>query len=65
MLMNRYEAMTQTLDMIRTEYGSVEDYVKKVCGLSDHDIHKIRERLLFRGGKWGASGWIWGHVSRL
>jgi len=62
---DRYEAMTQTLEMIRVEYGGVEDYVKQVCGLSDHDIHKMRDRLLVKGGKWGGSGWTWGHVSRL
>jgi protein tyrosine/serine phosphatase len=61
----RYEAMIQTLDMIRREYGSAEDYVKKVCGLSDDDLSKIRSRLLIKGEKGDKIGWTWSHVSRL
>jgi len=56
--------MIQTLDVIRSEYGDVENYVKEVCELSDADIQKIRTRLLVKGDRDG-TGWIWGHVGRL
>lgn len=57
--------MIQTLDVIRSEYGGVESYVKDVCGLTDEDIGKIRTRLLVKGERVNGSGWIWGHMSRL
>lgn len=57
--------MIQTLDVIKSEYGGVESYVKDVCGLTDEDIGKIRTRLLVKGERVNGSGWIWGHMSRL
>ena len=57
--------MMQTLEVIDSEYGNVEAYVKKVCGLTDDDIQKIRRRLLIKEEKGDPTGWIWGHVSRL
>jgi hypothetical protein len=57
--------MIQTLEVINSEYGSVEDYVKNSCGLTDEEIQKIRERLIVKGKKGHGPGWIWGHVSRL
>ena len=62
---SRYEAMIQTIEVIQTQYGGVENYVKKVCGLTDGDISKIRQRLLVDEHKGRELGWIWGHVSRL
>ena len=56
--------MMQTLELIRSQYGGVENYVKKVCELSDEDIEKIRSRLLIKGER-DVTGWVWGHVSRL
>jgi protein tyrosine/serine phosphatase len=62
----RYEAMIQTLALIKSEYGGAEGYVKKVCGLTDEDIIRIRERLLINDGETRERiGWRWGHVSRL
>lgn len=55
----------QTLDVIKSEYGGAENYVKEVCRLSDEDIQKIRDRLLVKGDRGDGSGWIWGHVNRL
>lgn len=57
--------MIQTLEIIKAEYGGVESYVKEVCGLTDEDIRKIRDRLLLKEDRGDGSGWIWGHVSRL
>jgi hypothetical protein len=57
--------MIQTLDVIKSEYGGVESYVKDVCKLTDDDISKIRDRLLVKGERGDGSGWIWGHVCRL
>jgi len=57
--------MIQTLEVIKCEYGDVEGYVKKVCGLSDEDIRKIRDRLTIKEETGDGTGWIWGHVSRL
>jgi hypothetical protein len=57
--------MMQTLDVIKSEYGGAENYVKEVCRLSDEDIQKIRDRLLVKGDRGDGSGWIWGHVNRL
>lgn len=56
--------MAQTLEIIRSEYGDAEGYVKKICGLTDADIEKIQKRLLVKEEK-HASGWVWDHVSRL
>jgi len=57
--------MMQTLEVIKCEYGDVEGYVKKVCGLTDGDIRKIRNRLTIIEERGDGTGWIWGHVSRL
>lgn len=58
--------MIQTLAVIKSEYGGAENYVKKVCGLTDEDVNMIRNRLLINGGETGEGvGWRWGHVSRL
>ena len=57
--------MMQTLDVIRRQYGSAEDYVKTICGLSEEDIVKIRNRLIVKGEKGEKVGWTWAHVSRL
>jgi hypothetical protein len=57
--------MIQTLEILQSEYGGVEGYVKKVCGLTDDDISKLRNRLLIKESKSYGPGWIWGHVSRL
>ena len=57
--------MIQTLEVITCEYGDAEGYVKKVCGLTDGDIRKIRDRLTITEERGDGTGWIWGHVSRL
>lgn len=56
--------MIRTLEIINSEYGGVEGYVKKVCGITDDGIQKIRDRLIIRDWNHGR-GWIWGHVCRL
>ena len=38
--------MVATLAMIREQYGGVEDYLKKMCSLTDHDIGNIKNRLI-------------------
>jgi hypothetical protein len=65
--MSRYEAMIMTLEVIKAEYDGVENYVKTVCGLSEDDIARIRNRLLVKGDSRGGDGlgWTWSHVSRL
>ncbi|KND87944.1 Tyrosine-protein phosphatase [Tolypocladium ophioglossoides CBS 100239] len=45
MLSSRPESMLETLKMLREEYGSVEDYVINVCGLSKEEIAGIRRNL--------------------
>jgi Tyrosine phosphatase family len=57
--------MIQTLEIIKSEYGDAEGYVKKVCGLTDEGIQKIRDRLIVKGEKDRGRGWTWEHVSRL
>lgn len=57
--------MIQTLHILESEYDGVEGYVKKLCGLTEEDIIKIRNRLLIKENKGDGPGWIWGHVSRL
>ena len=64
-LTGRYEAMKLTLEVIQTEYDGVENYVKTVCGLSDEDIARIRNRLLIKAERGDGLGWSWSHVSRL
>jgi hypothetical protein len=38
--------MLATLEVIRDVWGSVEDYVKKECGLSDGEIQRIRRNMV-------------------
>jgi hypothetical protein len=57
--------MIQTLEILQSDYGGADEYVKKVCGLADEDISKIRNRLLVKESKSDGPGWSWGHVSRL
>ncbi|KAL9070630.1 MAG: hypothetical protein Q9157_005745 [Trypethelium eluteriae] len=38
--------MLATLVMLREEYGSVEDYLKNMCNLTDRDIRNIRARFI-------------------
>jgi len=57
--------MKLTLEVIKTEYDGVENYVKTVCGLSDQDIARLRKRLLIKAERGNALGWRWSHVSRL
>lgn len=38
--------MLATLSKMRETYGSVENCVKEKCGLSDHDIERIRRHLV-------------------
>ncbi|POR37761.1 Tyrosine-protein phosphatase, partial [Tolypocladium paradoxum] len=45
MLSSKPESMRATLKMLREEYGSVEDYVVNVCGLSREEIAGIRLNL--------------------
>jgi hypothetical protein len=57
--------MINTLEMIKSEYGGVESYVKTVCGLSEDDIAAVRRRMLIHDEHGDAKGWRWAHVSRL
>ena len=58
--------MIETLKIIKSEYGGVENYVKNVCGLTEEDIIAIRKRLLVSCAETGEGvGWRWEHVSRL
>ena len=57
--------MIQTIEVIETQYGGVQNYVKMVCNLTEEDITKIRNRLLVDEHKANGLGWTWGHVSRL
>lgn len=41
----RYDSMFRTLEMIDKRWGSVEDYVKQDCKLSDTEIDQIRKNL--------------------
>lgn len=38
--------MLAALQMLRSEYGSVEDYVQNHCGLSSEAVRQIRENLV-------------------
>ncbi|KAI9695391.1 MAG: hypothetical protein M1820_008646 [Bogoriella megaspora] len=46
MVSARKENMLATLEMIRREFGGVEEYVRRNCGLKDRDVETIRERLV-------------------
>jgi hypothetical protein len=41
----RPENMIASLQMLRENYGSVEDYVTKHCGLSPQDVEQIRRNM--------------------
>lgn len=43
---HRAENMVATLGMIRDEYGSVGDYLRKMCTLTDRDVNNIKSRLI-------------------
>ncbi|KAF2431530.1 hypothetical protein EJ08DRAFT_648796 [Tothia fuscella] len=42
----RAESMKATLEMIDEVYGSPEGYVRKICGLNDDDINRLRRSLV-------------------
>ncbi|KAG5926913.1 hypothetical protein E4U42_002824, partial [Claviceps africana] len=46
MLSSRPESMLATLQVMREEYGSVEEYVLNQCGLSPRDIEQIRSNFI-------------------
>ncbi|KAG6001636.1 hypothetical protein E4U21_003991 [Claviceps maximensis] len=46
MLSSRPESMLATLQLIRKEYGSVEEYVQNNCGLSSQEIEQIRSNFI-------------------
>jgi hypothetical protein len=45
MISSKKENMDATLDMIRDEFGGAEEYMKKLCGLSDGEIEKLKSNL--------------------
>jgi Tyrosine phosphatase family len=57
--------MIKTLQLIKLEFGGVEEYVRNVCGLGDEDIARIRSRLLVTADGVDCVGWTWGHITRL
>ncbi|KAG6249737.1 hypothetical protein E4U24_002011 [Claviceps purpurea] len=46
MLSSRPECMLATLQVIREEYGGVEEYVRTHCKLSQDDIEQIRTNFI-------------------
>jgi hypothetical protein len=38
--------MKETIAMVRKEYGSIENYVRDKCNLSDDDIAAIRRTMI-------------------
>ncbi|KAG8931082.1 hypothetical protein FRC02_003257 [Tulasnella sp. 418] len=42
---SRYETMLATLEMFRNKYGSIEEYLKTRCELSDGDLETIKALL--------------------
>lgn len=45
---SRYEAMAMTIKLINEEFGGVEQFVTKHCGLTNADITQIRANLLVK-----------------
>jgi hypothetical protein len=45
MLSAKPEAILAALHTVREQYGSVEDYVRKECGLSEQDVIQLRENM--------------------
>jgi protein tyrosine/serine phosphatase len=46
MVGSKKESMMATLQYIREKYGSVEDYVTKVCGLTQAEVDALRRRFV-------------------
>ncbi|KAK0252218.1 hypothetical protein LTS09_012781 [Friedmanniomyces endolithicus] len=46
MVSSKRENMLATLDMIRKEYGSAGEYMKKQCGLSDAEVQRVRKNII-------------------
>ena len=42
---NRETTMLAMLELLETQYGGVEGYLKNQCTFSDHDIERIKENL--------------------
>ena len=42
----REETMQAFIMMLDERYGGVKEYVRRMCGLTDHDIATIRQNLL-------------------
>jgi protein tyrosine/serine phosphatase len=45
MLGAKKESMRESLKMLKREYGTAEDYMKKVCGFTEDDLTRIRKNL--------------------
>ncbi|TKA47261.1 hypothetical protein B0A54_02739 [Friedmanniomyces endolithicus] len=46
MVSSKRENMLATLEMIRKEYGSAGEYMKKQCGLSDAEVQRVRKNIM-------------------
>jgi Tyrosine phosphatase family len=44
--LDREETMQAFMMMLDGRYGGVEEYVRRICGLTDQDIVIIRQNLL-------------------
>lgn len=40
------EYLTAAFEAVKTEYGSIQDYIKNQLGVSDEDIEKLRDMYL-------------------
>ena len=48
MYVYRYLAMRETIRCLKEKYGSIQDYVQNVCGLSKAEIGALRELMIVR-----------------
>lgn len=49
LIRTRPQVMLAILKVMREEYGSVEEYVKNQCKLSDDDIAQLRQNMTVKG----------------
>ncbi|KAI5796287.1 protein-tyrosine phosphatase-like protein [Peziza echinospora] len=51
MLSSRSNTMIQFLDILRSEFGGVEGYLKDICGFSDEEVERLREAVVEKDEK--------------
>ena len=45
MVSSKPENMQATIDMIKKDFGSADEYMRKYCGLTEDEVKRIRKNI--------------------